>query len=278
VGALALALGASVAWGTSDFLGGMVSQRLPLRLVLLGAQLAGLAVAVLAWVLAGAAVPSPGAAAISALAGAAGLAGFACLYKGLATSAMAVVAPLAALAAVVPVAAGIMAGHPLGTTTAVGGAIALAGSMACAADSGAGRRRFAQGALLGLGAAVCFGAFFAALGIAAESAGSGAVLCNRVTSIAILVALLAVRPCGAAPRALPEAGTLVVLGALDVVADLGYAAACAHGLRPAVAMLASLYPLTTVLLARALLNERLGPARLAGAGAVVTGIALIGVT
>jgi drug/metabolite transporter (DMT)-like permease len=277
MGALALALGASVAWGTSDFLGGVVSQRLPLRVVLLGAQLAGLAVALTAWLLAGAVLPSPGAAATAALAGVCGLAGFACLYRGLATSAMAVVAPLAALAAVVPVAAGLAGGQPLGTATAVGGALALAGSMACAAEAGPGRRRFAEGTLLGLGAAVCFGGFFAALGIAAESAGAGAVLCNRVASIGVLVALIAARPCGGGPRTPEQAWTLLVLGALDVVADLGYAAACGHGLRPGIALLASLYPLTTVLLARAVLQERLGPARLAGAGAVIAGIALIGV-
>jgi len=273
MGALALALGASMAWGTSDFLGGLVSQRLPLRLVLLGAQLAGLGVALAAWLIAGAPMPSLAAAATAALAGVFGLCGFACLYRGLATSAMAVVAPLAALAAVVPVAAGMASGHPLGTTTAMGGALALAGSMTCAAEPGSGARRLAEGTLLGLGAAVCFGGFFAALGIAAQSAGAGAVLCNRVASIAILVFLMAARPCGG-PRTPELAWTLLILGALDVVADLGYAAACSDGLRPSVAVLASLYPLTTVLLARAVLREHLGPARLAGA--VITGIALIG--
>ena len=43
--ALALAFGASVAWGASDFVGGLVTRRLPLRVVLLGAQLGGLAIA-----------------------------------------------------------------------------------------------------------------------------------------------------------------------------------------------------------------------------------------
>src|SRR4051812_5576114 len=124
MGALALAFGASVMWGTSDFLGGVASQRLPLRIVLFGAQLAGLAVALIAWLAAGAEVPSPAAAGTAALAGVCGLGGFACLYRGLATSAMGVVAPMAALAAIVPVAAGIAGGHPLTTATAAGGALA----------------------------------------------------------------------------------------------------------------------------------------------------------
>ena len=68
---------------------------------------------------------------------------------------------------------------------------------------------------------------------------------------------------------------LAALGALDVLANLAYAGAAAAGGAAAVAVLGSLYPLTTVLLARALLDERLGRARAAGVGAVLGGVALI---
>jgi len=274
VTALALALGASVAWGASDFLGGLASRRMPLLVVLFGAQTAGLVLALAAWALAGATLPSSGAAGAAGLAGLAELAGFACLYRGLAAGAMGMVAPLAALAAVLPVAAALAGGQSLSAPVATGAGLALAGSAACAVEPGTGVWRPARGALLGIGAAACFGVFFVGLGDAAATAGPGAVLCGRVASVVVLAALLAVRGTpAAAVRA--DMGRLAALGALDVAANLGYAAACEGGLRGGVAVLGSLYPLTTVLLARAVLRERLGAARRAGAAAVIAGVALI---
>jgi len=73
----------------------------------------------------------------------------------------------------------------------------------------------------------------------------------------------------------PDVVVIAALGALDVAANLAYAGAAVGGADATVAVLASLYPLTTVLLARALLHERLGAARLAGVLAVLGGIALI---
>ena len=54
---LTLALGASVAWGASDFLGGLASRRLPVIVVLLGAQVVGLALAATAWLSPGRSCP-----------------------------------------------------------------------------------------------------------------------------------------------------------------------------------------------------------------------------
>ena len=271
--ALVLAFGASVAWGASDFVGGLVTQRMPLRRVLLGAELGGLAVAAPAWLLSGGGVPSAGPLAIAAAAGGLGLLGFACLYRGLARGAMGVVAPLAALGAVVPVALSLARGEALAASTALGATVALLGSAACAREPGS--LRAAEGALLGLGAAVCFGAFFAALGSAAESGGPAAVTVSRLSAVAILLlagarADLRVRHAGWS-AALPLAG----VGTLDAVADLGFAAACAGGVHAGPAVVASLYPLTTVLLARIVLREHLARGRWVGVSAVVTGIALI---
>jgi drug/metabolite transporter (DMT)-like permease len=272
VHALVLAFGASVAWGASDFAGGLVTQQLPLRRVLLGAELGGLVVAALAWLLGGGGIPSAGALAIAAAAGAIGLLGFACLYRGLAQGAMGVVAPLAALGAVVPVALSVVRGESLAVSTALGGAVALMGSAACARE--AGSRHASEGALLGLGAAVCFGAFFAALGTAAGSGdGPAVVTVSRVSAVAIL--LLA----GAAHRGAGGGGSAAValagVGTLDAVADLGFAAACVGGVHAGPSVVASLYPLTTVLLARIVLREHLARDRWVGVSAVLTGIALI---
>jgi uncharacterized membrane protein len=272
VHALVLAFGASVAWGASDFLGGLVTQRMPLRRVLLGAQLGGLAIAAPAWLLSGGGIPPAGPLAIAAAAGALGLLGFACLYRGLARGAMGVVAPLAALGAVVPVTLSLARGEALAVSTALGATVAVLGSAACAREAGS---RHAEGALLGLGAAVCFGAFFAALGSAAESGGPAAVTVSRLSAVAILLLAGAARRLPGASRGRSAAAPLAAVGTLDAVADLGFAAACAGGVLAGPAVVASLYPLTTVLLARIVLRERLTRGRWVAVSAVVTGIALI---
>lgn len=271
--ALTLALGASVAWGASDFLGGLVARRIPVVVVLLGAQVVGLALAATAWLLTGAQLPATGVIALGAGAGIAELLGFACLYRGLAIGEMTAVAPLAALTAVLPVAVSIGAGEQVLALQAGGMLLAIAGSAVTAADRGS--RRVARGAGLGLGAALCFGTFFVFLGEASESGGPAAVLCGRVASVAVLALIVGARPPVVGRPGRRDATVIAALGALDLAANLAYAGAAIHGADATVAVLGSLYPLTTVLLACALLYERLCASRLAGVVAVLCGVALI---
>ena len=92
--ALALALGASVAWGGSDFVAGLASRRMPLLAVLVGSQVAGLVLLLGLLAATGEAPPPGGAVLAAAIAGVAELAGFAALYKGLAVGPMSIVAPI----------------------------------------------------------------------------------------------------------------------------------------------------------------------------------------
>jgi len=270
---LTLALGASVAWGASDFLGGIASRRLPVVVVLLGAQAVGLALAASVWLLSGARLPVLELIVLGAGAGIAELLGFACLYRGLAIGEMTAVAPLAALTAVLPVAVAIGGGERIAWPQATGMLLAIAGSALTAAEPGG--RGVVRGAGLGLGAALCFGAFFVLLGEAGEAGGPAAVLAGRVASVAALVLLVVARPPTGRRAERRDAVVIAALGALDVAANLAYAGAALHGADASVAVLASLYPLTTVLLARALLHERLGAPRLAGVVGVLGGVGLI---
>jgi drug/metabolite transporter (DMT)-like permease len=270
---LTLALGASVAWGASDFLGGLASRHLPVVSVLLGAQVVGLALAATAWLLAGGQLPAVEVMALAGVAGIAELLGFACLFRGLAIGEMSTVAPLAALAAVLPVAVSLGGGQQVAALEAGGMLLAILGSAVTAADPES--RRVVRGAGLGLAAALCFGAFFVFLGEASESGGPAAVLCGRVASVSVLALIVVAWPPTGARVARPDVVVLAALGALDVAANLAYAGAAVRGADATVAVLGSLYPLTTVLLARALLHEHLGAPRLAGVVAVLGGIALI---
>ena len=196
-----LAFGASVAWGASDFLGGLASRRMPVAAVLFWAQLAGLTLAAAAWLVAGAPVPGARVALLGGAAGLAELAGFAFLYRGLAIGEMSSVAPLAALTAVLPVGVAVGAGERVAALEAAGMVLAVAGSAMAAGDPD--RRRAARGAGLGLAAAACFGIFLLALGEAGESGGHAAVVAGRLSSVLVLgtfVAARGSRPRGPAPR------------------------------------------------------------------------------
>jgi drug/metabolite transporter (DMT)-like permease len=101
------------------------------------------------------------------------------------------------------------------------------------------------------------------------------VLCGRVASVGVLALLFAARPPAEARATRRDAFVIAALGALDVAANLAYAAAAVGGAGAAIAVLGSLCPLTTVLLARALLRERLGSTRLAGVVGALGGIVLM---
>src|SRR4051812_21430039 len=109
--ALGLALGASIAWGGSDFLAGLVARRLPVLTLLILSQAAGLMLLLVLLAVTGDPAPPPGAALAAAGAGIAEMVGFAALYRSLAIGPMSVVAPLASLAAVVPVVVGVAGGE-----------------------------------------------------------------------------------------------------------------------------------------------------------------------
>jgi drug/metabolite transporter (DMT)-like permease len=278
--ALALALGASVAWGGSDFVAGLASRRMPLLAVLVGSQVAGLALLLALLAVTGEAPPPGGAVLAAAVAGVAELLGFAALYQGLALGPMSVVAPISSAAALVPVVASLATGERPATAAVVGmGLVLLGAALACAerdADADGARRRAAvPGAALAALAALSFGAFFVAMDTAAHEAGAAwAVALNRSTSVSVLVfAVALMRPRMGFART--DLATVATIGLLDAAANAMFAFALTHGLTSTVSVLGSLYPVTTVVLAAMVLDERVAPRQAAGVAIVLAGIGLV---
>jgi drug/metabolite transporter (DMT)-like permease len=277
--ALALALGASVAWGGSDFMAGLASRRLPLLAVLVGSQAAGLVLLVGLLAATGEGTPSGDGALVAAAAGVMELLGFAALYKSLALGPMSVVAPISSAAAVVPLTTSLAAGERPATAAAVGMGLALAGAaVACVERGGDERgrnRRAAPGAAMAVFAALCFGGFFVAMNAATDAAGPAwAVALNRSTSVSVLLTAVALTR----PRlgfAAPDLVAVASVGLLDGAANAMFAFALTQGLTSTVSVLGSLYPVTTVMLAALLLKERVAPLQAAGVAAVLAGIALV---
>jgi drug/metabolite transporter (DMT)-like permease len=275
--ALTLALCSSVTWGLGDFLGGLQSRRLPLLNVLVGSQLAGL-IAISTFVaLDGSTPPRLEFVAFAVLSGLAGVVGLASFYRGLAIGNMGVVAPISSTAAVIPLVIGIASGDRPSALASIGLTLALAG-VALASREEVGRDQIrgqmAKGTAFAILSAVGFGFFFAAMDRASDGGVQWAIFVNRVTGVSLLLgAALVLRPPIAVTRR--DVPLLGAIGALDISANGMFAVASTKGLISLVAVVGSLYPLTTIALARAVLGERPNRVARLGVAAALGGVILI---
>lgn len=274
--AAVLALAASVSWGIGDFLGGLKSRTLSPLAVLAVAQPVGLAAIALAVAFSG--EPWPGGAVWLAVPAAVlGTTGIVAFYRGMAAGTISLVAPIAATGALIPVAFGLATGERPSPLQLAGIALAVGGAVVTSYEPGTGGRRggLAAGIVWAFVAAVAFGSFFVPMHEAAEDGFLWAVLVFRVASTSlVLVAVLAVRP--HLPRSPQDLRTSAVIGLADTGGNVFFGAAAAEqGLVSVVSVLASLYPVVTVILARIYLRERVGRVQEAGAAATLAGVVLV---
>jgi drug/metabolite transporter (DMT)-like permease len=268
------ALGASIAWGVGDFLGGLKSRTIPLIVVMLGAQVSGLLGIAIVVALAGNGPPGRAVfwASLAAVFGTLGLASF---YRGMAVGSISVVAPIAAVAAVVPVAFGIATGDEVSAAQLIGFALALAGvALASFERDPTGSARIAAGVPWAIAAVVGFGGYYVPMHEASEQDFLWAALVFRSTAaLLIFSAWLVVRPPLSAARG--SLATLALIGVMDTAGNTLFAAASSLGEVSVVSVLATLYPVTTVALAAIVLSERVNRLQGVGVVAALVGVALI---
>ena len=257
--AVALALASSLAYGVSDFLGGLTSRSLALLPVLLVSQGTALVLLFIIVISRGEGPPGGSFLLYAAVAGLSEAVGVAALYRGLAVGAMGIVAPVGATAPVVPVVVGIVLGESPTPIEGAGIVLAVTGIAIISwgrpsGDVAAGG--LASSVLFGLLSALGFGGFFAAMDAASEGDIPWALLVARLTAVTVFVASMLLRRAPLAVRgaALPM---LALIGVLIVGADSKYAVASTRGLLGVVAVLSSLYPVVTIGLARVYLRERI---------------------
>ncbi|MFL5838123.1 MAG: DMT family transporter [Solirubrobacteraceae bacterium] len=276
--AVALGLSSSLFWGLGDFLGGLQSRRVRVLAVLLVSQASGLvAIAI------GIAIARPQApplvdlwpAAAAGLAGAIALSAF---YRALAIGTMSIVAPISATGAAVPVVVGIAGGDRPAALQLAGIVAAVVGVVLASRELDEphpeGHVPERTSIALALVAALGFGTFFVGMDAGADASVPWALLANRVASVsAVLLVVGAARvPLPGSPRRLAP---LVLVGLLDAGANGLYAWGATEGLVSVVAVLGSLYPVATVLLARLVLGERVRRVQEVGIVAALAGVALI---
>lgn len=281
VTAILLALGAALAYGASDFIGGRASTRAHFALVTtVGAGSALVLAAIAAPLVGGELAAAPMAWGLASGLGS-GM-GTLFLYRGLARARVAVVAPTSGvLAAALPAALAVVLGERPAPVAVGGLALALpavwliSGGGGPAVDDDGRPPGLIDGVLAGFG----FGMLFLALDQAGDSAGLWPLAAGQATSF-VLVAVIALRlrnptrwDSGTGQTWWPLA---VATGVLGSTATLLFYASTTTGLLTIAAVLTSLYPAGTIVLARLVLDERIS--RRQGLGLAMAGCAVVLIT
>jgi len=271
-----LALASAVFYGSADFLGGVVSRRLTAIPVVLISQAAGLVVVLVLLPLMPATSATRADLGWGAAAGLTGGIGVGLLYYALAIGTMSVVAPTTAVAAVaIPVVTSIALGERPGLLAIVGivlgvGAIVLV-SQPSSTNAAPVRPR---GIGTALAAGVAIGLFFLTLAQTSAAAGLWPLVAARCVSVS-LVGLVALAR-RSSLRMSASLGALTILGGLlDMMANALYMLAAQMGSLSLVVTLSSLYPATTVLLARSVFGERLSGWQWVGVVCALVAVVLI---
>jgi drug/metabolite transporter (DMT)-like permease len=274
--AILMALMSSVVWGTSDFIGGLVSRRMPAYVVVATSQAAGLAAVTVAALVTGGFGGQRDWVAPAMVAGVSLTVGLVMFYTALATGTMGIVSPIAALGVLVPVGVGLIRGDAPGAVTSVGIAVALVGVVLASGPELRGGTG-AKPVLLAALAAACFGLAMVLLAQGARANPLLSLWGMRATSVAGLTIgiLLVARPGARLALRSRDVPLIVVAGVGDAGANLLFSLASLRGYLSVVAVLASLYPAVTVLLARVVLQQRLLPAQLLGVAAALVGVVFV---
>jgi drug/metabolite transporter (DMT)-like permease len=268
----ALALAAAASWGVGDFLGGLKSRSLNPIAILIVAQPIGLTLLAI-WVAVRGEGPPGSSVLWACLASVLGTTGLVAFYRGMAAGALSIVAPIAGAGAAIPVIWGLARGdHPTGLQE-LGFVAALVGVVLASFERRSQASQLAAGVGWAAIAMVAFGAYYIPMHAASHGDFLWAAFVFRLTSTTLIAtAWLVLRPRRARRADLPA---LAAIGVLDTGGNVFFAAASSKGLVSVVSVLASLYPVVTVLLARAVLHERVNRSQELGIALALGGIVLI---
>ena len=260
-----LALISSLSWGVADFLGGLASRRAGPVQVLAVAYPAG---AVLLTFIALFVIPGNLTLAVlpyALVAGTIGALAIGLLYAALTRGPMGVVSPITAvMSGAVPVAAGLLRGESLDTLAIIGIVLAIAAVVLVSRESGHAHERTPMIALvLAMASGTAIGLYLTAIGLAPQDSGVWVATIGRwVSTIAMVLTLVIV--VRTFTRSTFPWTLAIVSGALDACANGIFQLATQRGLLAIVAVIGSLYPAATVMLARIFLHERLNRLQIFG--------------
>lgn len=273
------ALGSAVLYGAADFTGGLATRRASTIPIVLLSQLSGLMSLLLLMPLLGSATPTRADLVWGVVAGLTGGIGVALLYRALAIGTMAVVAPTTAVCAVtIPVVVSVILGErppPLAVFGIVLGVVSIVlVSRQTVPEGGGESGTRSKGVGTALASGVMIGFFFLALAQSRTEAGMWPLVASRSISV-VLFGIAAIAGGSAVRMPVPVVGLAVLCGFMDMLANALYLVAARVGPLSIVVTLSSLYPASTVLLARVVLGERLNLWQVSGVGCALAAVVLI---
>ena len=278
--AAVLALLSAVLFGAGDFFGGTAARRTHVLVVVAASHVIGLVmILAVAPVMADAVTGQD--LVYGALAGLFGLLGIGCLYHCLGRGPMAIVAPTTAISnAVLPVLWGVAHGERLSAVNTAGVLLGLAAIGLV--SGGTGSRRLLDAARVpptlvfeALLAGVGFAGFYICMNATTEASTPWPLVSARVVSAGLALLLLLYVGRSPIPKRSEGGAAVVFAGLLDMAANLAILLAIHRGLLSLTVVLSSLYPATTVILARTVLDERMSRNQVAGVAAALVAVACI---
>ncbi len=273
-----VALASALLIGSADFAGGLAARRDSPLVVTLWTQLASFATAVAVVGLVAAPAVSRGDLVAGAVAGVSGAFSFVAFYGALGRGVMGVVAPTTAVVgASVPALVGVARGERLGPLTSAGLVVAVVAIVLVtrSRDDRPHAATTPRAALvLAVVAGLGFSVFFVALGETSADAGLWPLVVARLVSVPMvaLTALVATRRVVLVAGA---RGPALAAGVVEMTANVLLLYALRWGPLAVAAVFGSLYPVSTVLLARRFLGERLAPVQVAGVGVATLALVLV---
>ena len=277
--AIALSLCASMSWGLADFAAGLKSRRLGVVTVLLWVEAVGLVVVLTVIAASGEPLPDSRTAIYAVLAGTSGMAALGVFYRALSVGTMSIVAPISATGVMLPVIVGLATGDTMTLLIGIGMAAAITGVLMASreevdelAEDGPNR----EAVVLALLAAVGFGLYFTLGDIAADGSVLWLLTAGRIVAVPFLLVLL-VRSGAPMRPGRTDMWQLALIGCADLAATALYGVATKEGELSIVAVVGSLYPVVTVLLARGVLKERITRLQAAGVALALLGVGLVSV-
>jgi drug/metabolite transporter (DMT)-like permease len=277
--AIALSLCASMSWGLADFMAGLKSRRLGVLTVLAWVEGVGLVVVLAVIVAAGEPLPDARTTVYAVLAGTAGVSALGAFYRALSVGTMSIVAPISATGVMLPVIVGLASGDTLTIVIGLGMAAAIGGVLMASreevdelAEGGPNR----TAVILALTAAAGFGLYFTLGDIAADGSVLWLLAAGRFVALPFILGLL-VRSGAPLRPGRTDAWQLALIGCADLAATGLYGLATREGDLSIVAVVGSLYPVVTVLLARGVLKERITRLQAAGVALALVGVGMVSV-
>ena len=272
--AITYGLSSAITWGGGDFSGGWASRRNSVLTVILVSQVIGALALMALGFLFSEPLPATPTLVWGGVAGICGVIGLMAFYKGLASGRMGVVAPLSAvLTAVLPVCFALFTEGLPRLTQISGFAVALLAVWFLSAPESNSRipkAEFGLSMIAGLG----FGLFFICIGHVSNQGIFWPLVAARTASISMMAMVLFIKKTRFIPPG-NQIPCIALAGILDAAGNAFFALAAHTGRLDVSAVLASLYPATTVMLAWFLLKERLKGQQWAGVGAAVIALVLI---